>query len=63
MADQIVHNFTPDDNLRVAYHTLSDRVLTALRTQVGDTDRLNEMRMQVLHFLEAAEAVSHHTIA
>ncbi len=57
MADIVVHNLSPDDNLRAAYHTLSDRVLIALRTQVGDTNRLNETRTQVFQFIEAAEAV------
>lgn len=59
MADiTVVHNLSPEDNLRAAYHTLSDRVIIALRTQVGDMIRLNEIRAQVFQLIEAAEAVS-----
>ena len=32
------------DNLRAAYHVLTDRVNRALRTQVGDTQRLHEQK-------------------
>lgn len=52
-----IHSLTPDDNLRVAYHTLTDRVGIALRTQVGDTARLGETRTQAFNLLEAAEQV------
>lgn len=55
--DTVVHTLSPEDNLRAAYHTLTERVTTALRTQVGDTERLNETKGQVYLLLEAAEQV------
>lgn len=55
--DTVVHALSPEDNLRAAYHTLAERVATALRTQVGDTERLNETKSQVFLLLEAAEQV------
>jgi hypothetical protein len=47
----------PLDNLRAAYHELERRVITALRTQLGDAGRLGEIRGQVLQLLGAAEQV------
>jgi len=45
-------------NLRTAYQVLQDRVIRALRTQLGDVERLGEQRNQTLQFLQAAELVS-----
>ncbi|KAH9890442.1 hypothetical protein C8Q73DRAFT_617994, partial [Cubamyces lactineus] len=45
------------DNLRRAYGELLARVNTALRTQVGDTLRLGEVRAQVLSLGAAADQV------
>ena len=47
------------DNLRRAYGELLARVNTALRTQVGDTLRLGEVRAQVLSLGAAADQVRH----
>ena len=58
MADPVVHSLSAEDNLRAAYHVLSDRIRGALRTQVGDTTRLSEIRTQAFLFLEAAQTVS-----
>lgn len=46
------------NNLRHAYLELLSRVNTALRTQVGDTHRLNEVRAQVLSLSAAADQVA-----
>jgi hypothetical protein len=46
-------------NLRTAYRVLEDRVIRALHTQLGDSQRLGEQRAQVLQFLQAAELVSY----
>ncbi|KAJ7246076.1 hypothetical protein C8J57DRAFT_1006907, partial [Mycena rebaudengoi] len=43
------------NNLRLAYHTFHERVLTALRTMLGDTPRLNALRDQGLSLAAAAE--------
>ncbi|KAL7277987.1 hypothetical protein ACG7TL_007940 [Trametes sanguinea] len=43
------------NNLRLAYAELMGRVNTALRTQVGDRVRLNDVRTQVLSLAMAAE--------
>jgi len=48
-------------NLRTAYQVLQDRVIRALRTQLGDVERLGEQRNQALQFLQAAELVSQNT--
>ena len=45
------------DNLRAAYHVLTDRVNRALRTQIGDTQRLQEQKAEVLDFLASAAQV------
>lgn len=45
-------------NLRTAYRVLEDRVCRALRTQLGDAERLREQRSQALELLQAAEFVS-----
>lgn len=45
------------DNIRAAYHVLSNRVNRALRTQIGDRQRLQEQRGEVLAFLASATQV------
>lgn len=50
------------NNLRRAYHELSNRVNIALRTQVGDTQRLNEVRAQAVSLGAAADQVGPHVI-
>ena len=46
------------DNFRAAYVTLEERVHRALRTQVGDAQRLSDIRAQALTFMQSAEEVS-----
>ena len=46
------------NNIRSAYAELTGRVNTALRTQVGDRQRLNGVRAQVLSLTAAAQQVS-----
>lgn len=48
---------SPVDNLRAAYGVLHERVIRALRTQVGDAARLEESRSQALSFIQAAAPV------
>jgi hypothetical protein len=50
------------DNLRAAYKVLEDRVIRALRTQLGDSVRLGEQRSQVLQFLQSASMVTKSTL-
>lgn len=45
-------------NLRVAYRVLEDRVNTALRTQLGDAERLAGTRGEALTLIEAFEQAS-----
>jgi hypothetical protein len=45
------------DNLRAAYYVLEGRVRVALRTQVGDVERLRGPRDQALLLLASAEQV------
>lgn len=45
------------NNIRSAYHVLTNRVETALRTQVGDSARLGLARTEVLSLAAAAEQV------
>lgn len=47
------------DNFRSAWHVLQERVRIALRTQVGDTQRLANVRSQALSLLQSAEQVRH----
>jgi hypothetical protein len=42
-------------NLRAAYHVLENRVRVALRTQIGDVERLQQPRDQALLLLSSAE--------
>ena len=46
------------DNIRAAYVVLCQRVHTSLRTQVGDSNRLEMVRRDALSLLEAGEQVS-----
>lgn len=46
------------NNLRGAYHTLSERVRIALKSQVGDVQRLQAQKTEVLSLLHASEQVS-----
>lgn len=48
---------SPLDNLRAAYHVLDRDVHRSLRTQLGDTARLQEQQRHALAFLQAAEQV------
>jgi hypothetical protein len=45
------------DNFRAAYAVLENRVQLALRVQLGDQQRLEAQKNEVLHFLQAAEQV------
>jgi hypothetical protein len=45
------------NNLRQGYHTLERRVISALRTQLGDRPRLVELNGQALALAAAAEQV------
>jgi prefoldin subunit 5 len=45
-------------NLRAAYQVLQERVIRALRTQLGAVDHLEDQRNQALQFLQTAELVS-----
>lgn len=45
------------DNLRAAFHALVLRVETAVRTQVGDAERLQQSRSQCLSLSRAVEQV------
>ena len=44
----------PLDNFRAAYVTLNDRVIRALRTQLGDAARLGDQRSEALLLLQRA---------
>lgn len=44
-------------NLRVAYNVLEDRVNTALRTQLGDAERIAGTRGEALSLMEMFEQV------
>jgi len=46
------------DNIRAAYRVLEDRVIRALRVQLGDSIRLGEQRSQALQLLQSAGMVS-----
>lgn len=46
------------DNFRLAWEVLQNRVRVALRTQVGDVQRLEVVRSQALSLLHTAESVS-----
>ncbi|KAI0682185.1 hypothetical protein BC835DRAFT_935720 [Cytidiella melzeri] len=46
------------DNLRSASHVLHERVRVAIRTQVGDAQRLHPVREQALSLLRSAQEVS-----
>lgn len=48
----------PLNNIRSAYHVLHERVLTSLRTQIGDPIRLGHVRDQAISLTQAAEQVS-----
>ncbi len=45
------------DNFRSSYQVLNDRVRQAVRTQVGDPQRLRVIREQALALLRSAEQV------
>ncbi len=45
-------------NIRWAYQALTDSVRTALRTQLGDEERLGRVRANVLSLADAAQQVS-----
>lgn len=47
-------------NLRVAYRILEDRITTALRTQIGDCQRLSAAQDEVLTLRGAIEEVRCH---
>lgn len=51
----------PLNNLRTAYHELARRVARALRTQLGDGQRLRSQRDEVLRFVADASVVSPRT--
>lgn len=44
-------------NLLAAYRTLADRVNTSLFTQLGDTQRLNVARSEVISFARSLDEV------
>ena len=46
------------NNLRAAYQVLSERVRVALRTQLGDQNRLESYMNEVRVYAESAERVS-----
>ena len=48
----------PLSNIRTAYSVLESRVNLALRTQVGDTERLRLQRDEALRLLQAATQAS-----
>jgi hypothetical protein len=47
----------PLGNLRIAYRVLEDRVQTALRTQLGDAERLSGHREEAIRLVEMCEQV------
>lgn len=47
----------PIINIRTAYDVLADRVNTALRTQLGDAERLSAARAEALALAEAVDQV------
>jgi hypothetical protein len=49
------------DNIRLGYRILEDRIQTALRTQLGDAERLAGHRDEALRFIEMCEQVSLHS--
>lgn len=57
MADPVVNHLLPVDNIRAAYHLLEERVVTALRTQLGDAARLANVRSQALSLLQTSQPV------
>ncbi|KIP01072.1 hypothetical protein PHLGIDRAFT_80996, partial [Phlebiopsis gigantea 11061_1 CR5-6] len=59
MADPVVNHLLPVDNIRAAYHLLEERVVTALRTQLGDAARLANVRSQALSLLQTSQPRQH----
>lgn len=50
------------NNIRVAYHELERKVTRALRTQLGDEQRLRAQQREVLRFVEDATVVGAHPL-
>ena len=50
-------NPLPRQTIRAAFEALGNRVRTALRTQIGDTARLNAHRNECLQLLATVEQV------